>query len=284
MTFTTENGIETLRFDGIGALIDAAYSGKFHCDSNRDKWQRAMEREAGTRNSWPAGYAPERIRRELVQPPGNSAKVREISASIELHNETQRKRRKMVFRREDGEELDADAWLRREPNGWQRMEKTAESRHVLRVAVNASVDCHRMPEDLYYRGAAAVALVDALENAGHSVELVLFCCLSNLYVKDTRKKALVEVKVKDSASPLDIDGVALAVGEIGFFRRGLLPVLYTCGLRKVTGFTGYPASLPDSVAQGFDVVFDSNIYTMGDALAVVKRYAAQFEAGHVAGQ
>lgn len=282
--FERENGMQVVRFSGLEELVDAAYAGKFVNSSNRKKWEELQGRSPGRREDWSAGYDPARIKRELTMPPANSANVREIAAKIEFHNETQRKRRKLAYRREDGEELDADAWLRRDPNGWQRMEKTATVKSVLRIAINSAVRCDKRADDLFYRGAAAVALCDALENAGHSVEIVLFDGMRGLYETSTTDKQLMEIKIKESHAPLDVDTVALAVGEIGFYRRAIIPATLTCGTGKVRGNLGFPEALPDNVAQTFDVVFDVDVFTYQDALAVVKKFAAQFEAGPMSGR
>ena len=118
--FEPEGKIDVVRFAGLAELVETAYCGKLSNESNRAHYDMIINRKAGRRDAWPAGYDPARIKREMVSPPSCAGRVREIAAEIELKNETTHKRRKIVYRKDDGDELNEDSWVRREPDGWTR--------------------------------------------------------------------------------------------------------------------------------------------------------------------
>ena len=58
---------------------------------------------------------------------------------------------------DEGEELDADRWLNREPNCWEKIVREAQPRKTVTIGVNLTVYAVQDPQSLIYRGAAACA-------------------------------------------------------------------------------------------------------------------------------
>lgn len=270
-------GNDFLRFSSVGELVTFVDTADMEKMPASNRYQFEDCKNSG--RSFYNGYTAERCKQELVSPPACRAEVAKIATEIETQHEFSVTRRRLVNRQEDGDELDAGAWVRRELDGWNRMEKTATARKVIRLAVNVSVHCGRRPADLYYRGAAAAALADCLERAGHSVEITAFFCASKLYAQQPEGllRSILEVTVKRADQNMDIGAVALVLSEIGFFRSMMLAAAVAGAPRAVRGNTGYPRALPENVSSQYDVVFDSDIFSYQDALHAVSKYAAGFQ-------
>lgn len=277
--YVVEGQQDFLRFASVGdmvAFVDGTDAAKIDNSCNAASFR--SHKDGG--GDWFNGYGVERCKQELVAPPACKADVVKLAGEIETEHYFSVTRRRLVNRREDGDELDAGAWVRRETDGWSRMERTATVRKVIRIAVNISVNYGRNPADLYYRGAAAAALADCLERAGHSVEITAFFCASKFYAPQPKGllQSILEVAVKHADQNMDIGAVALVLSEIGFFRSMILAAAAAGAAHEMTGCMGYPCALPDKVADQYDVVFDEGILSYADALAAVKKYAAGFQA------
>jgi hypothetical protein len=277
--YIVEGQQDFLRFASVGAMVafvDGTDADRMDNSCNAASFRH--HKDGG--GDWFNGYNVERCKQELVAPPACKADVAKLASEIETEHEFNITRRRLVNRREDGDELDAVAWVRRETDGWSRMEKTATARKVIRLAVNVSVNCGRRPADLYYRGAAAAALADCLERAGHSVEITAFFCASRFYKQPPKglQQSILEVTVKHADQNMDMGAVALVLSEIGFFRSMILAAAAAGAAHEMTGCMGYSCELPDKVSGQYDVVFDEGILNYADALATVKKYAAGFQA------
>lgn len=276
--YKLEAGNDFLRFSSVGEVVDFVDTADAEKMPGFNRLQFEDCKNSG--RDFYHGYTAERCKQELVSPPACKADVAKLAGEIETEHEFSVTRRRLVNRREDGDELDAVAWIRRETDGWSRMEKTAAARKVIRLAVNVSVHCGRRPEDLYFRGAAAAALADCLERAGHSVEITAFFCASKFYAEQPKGllNSILEITVKRADQHMDIGAVALVLSEIGFFRSMMLAAAAAGATREVRGNMGCPCALPGKVSDQYDVVFDEGILNYADALATVKKYAAGFQA------
>lgn len=263
------DGIYRVSFDSLAELVEA--SSEWHVQPvNSQLWYNMATR----RDSFTNYYDMARVKRELECPPPCSAHVEDVKHVIDSKIDTPMTVRRLVSRRDDGDELDPGAWIRREADGWSRIEKRNAPKRVIRIACNASVNAGRSPEDLYFRGAAATALADVLEAQGNSVEIVLFGCNLNLWGDDD-VMAVISATIKRPDMPLDRDTVALALSEIGFYRTLLFCTkVVAAGKHKAHGSLGRPSALPAVDAEGFDIVIDHDVFTLEDATRVVEKYAS----------
>jgi hypothetical protein len=183
-----------------------------------------------------------------------------------------------VGRLADGDELNAGAWVRRELDGWSQTKKVQRQKRVIRIACNVSVSALRKPEELYYRGAAAAALADILEAAGHSVEITMFTSQLGLFESKSDSMSVMSCTVKQADAPMDLDSVALALAEIGVFRTVTFCAWATAATMKTSGSLGYPELLPRADRQGYDVIFESDILSKEAAIHALRRYTTGFDA------
>lgn len=89
---------------------------------------------------------------------------------------------------------------------------------IVRILMNLSVSCGVGAEAIMRRGAACVALVDALENAGRSCEIVVAAGSGYSYDQETWKTMHV-VPVKLAGEPLELDRMAFLLAHPSSFRR-----------------------------------------------------------------
>jgi hypothetical protein len=123
-----------------------------------------------------------------------------------------------------GESVDIGRYLSGEPEcmvEWQQEEATARGK-IIRLALNASTSQAIRKDDLFLRGAAACALVDALENAGFSVEVSLAWCSSSI---NTNNKVQIFTVVKRAGEASEIDKLAFVLAHASTQRRFLFGVL-----------------------------------------------------------
>jgi len=91
----------------------------------------------------------------------------------------------------------------------------ANSRPIVRIAVNVVCSSWVEPEDIINRGAAVVALIDKIQSEGQRVELVVFC-----HIESRRNdRIIMAVTVKRPEEPIDMDRVAFALAHPSMLRR-----------------------------------------------------------------
>jgi len=75
---------------------------------------------------------------------------RAVDRSLDLPTTPRRKVRRGL---DWGDELDADRWLVREPNAWERSIREQQPRRTITIGCNITVGAAVRPEQLLYRGA-----------------------------------------------------------------------------------------------------------------------------------
>ena len=110
---------------------------------------------------------------------------------------------------------------------WETREREARSGisvGVVRIVVCIGGNFGMRADQLFYRGATAIMLADALERAGISTDIIAYTNDSDLYIgrrgrmSDPRHRMDL-IKVKQQGQPLDIDAVAAVICLAGYFRH-----------------------------------------------------------------
>ncbi len=270
--------IRVAHFDSVSAMLAHANDERNLAKINKARWKVLRERETESA-AWTNYYSFKRAVKELSEPPAAAVDVSEIVSDIASRFDAMKPVRRRLRRQEYGDALDPEAWIRRDPDGWERTEKRMESRGVIRVACNPSCGGGSSPEHVKYRGAAAVALADALESSGYSVELAMTCASHKYYTNNERAIVCLETVMKHAHMPLDIDTVSLVLGEIGFFRTAIFVCEMACASQQVSSNLGSAATLPMAIAEQYDIILDSNVRNLDSALKVIKRYVDRVELG-----
>ena len=224
---------------------------------------------------------------EAIRCPPEAPLVRidEIHREIEESVEEQFPKRKLLRNLDTGDDLDAEKWVSKSPTPWEERKKDSRRHRVIKLGVNVGVNCTASPEELLYRGATAACCADVLQQLGHSVEIVAVDVIS----RPTNKIGIgyTEVEVKASWAPVDLPAIALAIGEVAFFRMPFMTAQarhYKGKLSWGWGRSVSLTSLPQSIVSKFDLTVDDDIRDKASAVRFIveklKAEQAEWEREH----
>lgn len=171
-------------------------------DGSKHYWHGAKSREAVTdmiHNGWPEGVARAQ---QLAD------KIKEVTPMPEIP----RRRPRWA---EQGDEIHMPrVWSGMLDQAW-RTTKRERSRgpRVISVDVNVGHNAHVDGDSLFWSGACAVALADALEDVGYRVELFATATSVN-----GNKAMLSRFVVKRASDPLNVNNVAALAAHPATFR------------------------------------------------------------------
>lgn len=118
----------------------------------------------------------------------------------------------------EGHAIDVARFVDGEPEAWLKFENViqeAENGHrMIRIAFNVSVSAGVNTEVIIRKGAAAAALVELLEYAGHRVELIV-CHSAKNYGGDTTEEY---IRLKEFDQNLDINVLSFALAHPAMLR------------------------------------------------------------------
>lgn len=159
--------------------------------------------------------------------------------------------------------VDVGRYLSGEPEDMLEFEMTESAgKKIFTVTLNVAASACVHADTLYNRGAAVIALVDLLEKAGYSCEIMAV---------DPRERngklCVVRVPVKVAGQHLDQDRLAFAVASPSFLRRLLfscneredMAVINEFGFHNGGGY-GMPSNLPNSVTEAERGVYLPSLY------------------------
>jgi hypothetical protein len=198
-------------------------------------------------------------------------KMRErISSELPIPTANKRRVRRG---RESGDEIDADRFLSRIPEMWNRIESDEVPANRVVVKVNAAVSGSQKERHMAYRAAAALALADALTERGASVEVQLIWCSREK--TDEAAQAVSKVVVKRSDQPMSVADLAAACCDVGVVRMGLVIGTARMLPGRLHSGLGFPMEMPEDLrAEGFTV--DRQIESERDAIEWVKTAVERF--------
>jgi hypothetical protein len=259
------DGVYRYEFGSVTEAVKDAMDDYAQNDGNAEFIRRRLGHALSGRDSWANRFTQARFLKELANPSKHLLeavdRMRErLVGEVATPSTPMRKIRRG---QEFGEELDSDRWLARSLNPWERTVREHQPRRTVTIGCNLTVNAGAQPEELLYRGAAALALADILSQRGVNVGINLYYCAN--YVTSTVDKAVVKYAVKDPLMPLDISAVAFAMCEIAFFRVvGALgsPRHFTGTLNESLGRA---ANLPRSDRETIDYLIDADV--LGQAAA-----------------
>jgi len=143
-------------------------------------------------------------------------------------------RRQVMFNDEDGDEVDYDRLISGEPM-WRKAERElATGPTQVTVFVDVSASGSVSGENIFWRGAAAVALVSLLEKKGYSVELWMTDggqFLAKTCRVNRNCRTLEAVCLKRGSDTLDIMGICNSLG--GWFYRTVIFTLMSTIADKI---------------------------------------------------
>jgi len=166
-------------------------------------------------------------------------------------------------RRVEGEEIDVAAFAQGQPDCW--LQRTHDdTRRVVTIRACIGVSSGIPTEQLFHRGAAIVALVEALEMSGFGVRVEAVKA-SGFSSKDKTRRVSAEVVVKESSQPVDRDRLTFVLCHNASYRRLGFCFMENAPLsvRSKLGAYGTPMSFPVATDDGATIYLDKMLY--GDA-------------------
>jgi len=265
------DGVYRFQWDSVGDAVADAFADRAQSEESRaDLARRIQDAEGG---KWANHHTKESMRKAVGNPrPASLKAIDEMREALadELVTPVV-PRRRVRHGREDGDELDPDRWLIREPMAWGRSEREPRNRLTVTIGLNLSVHAFQKPDELLFRGAAACALADLLTVRGLNVAIVGFLAVSDM----SRQcgKIVSKVELKSSEMPLDLGAIATAACDIGFLRLVMAYGTARHALGKLDECLGRPISLPPADRNGLDYVIDNDVTSQEAALKWLKSVA-----------
>lgn len=104
-------------------------------------------------------------------------------------------------------------------NMWNPAPINERARPILRIATSTALSSSYGVHEVFNYGAALVAVVDALEAAGFSVELMTCRCNMASNSGHAGKRLTITTKIKGAGEPLDLERLAFCLGSASYNRR-----------------------------------------------------------------
>lgn len=112
------------------------------------------------------------------------------------------------------------------------------ARPVLRLATSVALPAQYEPSEVFAYGAGLIAVIDALEQAGFSVELSSVRC--NHALNDEKIKLTIKTLLKPAGQPLELERLAFCLAHAAYNRRLHFGVVEArCKSKDWAGTYGY---------------------------------------------
>jgi hypothetical protein len=132
--------------------------------------------------------------------------LNEVTASLKAEAITRRPR----FSENDGDDFDLDRWTNRDPDFWVDYTRVRKSgpggNRIVDIVADFTTVWYRVPEQVAWRGAAAIVLADILEGAGYRCRITFQWVALEHYVDSGN--AWAQVVVKQPQDPVDFATLA----------------------------------------------------------------------------
>lgn len=258
-----EDGVHRCGWESVADLVADAFSDRAQSEANREDIARRIAGAEGGR--WANHHTVASIKAAVGSPSkkllGAIDAMRE-SLADDVHLPVV-PRRKVRHGRDEGDALDPDRWLIREPMAWDRCERELRSRTNVGIGINLSVHAGQKPDELLYRGAAACALADLLAARGLNVRIIGFLVVESMSAECPQLVSQVELKAPDM--PLDMATIATAACDIGFFRLVMVYATARHASGKLDRALGTPAGLPAGDRRGLDFIVNHDVCSRDSA-------------------
>jgi hypothetical protein len=192
-------------------------------------------------------------------------RVFEALGRMSLATATDVKRRRC--RGSEGDELDIHrVWCGKFDQAWSRTHRaqTTAPKHmqvIMQIGALANVDS----ESMFWRGAACVAIVDALEEAGYSVEILGYSRAAGVYDND---ESVITFPIKAYEQPLSISDVASTCCLAGFHRHYIFGARLQHRTRRCSsGYGSTRVGVPDELIQDGDTPIHISLQQVGSEAA-----------------
>jgi hypothetical protein len=214
------DGVSRIEFDSISELIDyASNDSNMNMPINQESMDYWHKKEGSEWVNYATRASFDKWMRDCPQYLLDTIEKLKQQVQDKIALPT-KQRRKRIHRQEIGDELQAEAWIHRDPDGWDDTHKEIVTRNNIRIGVNYSTPGGMRKEALLYRGSIVAALADLLTQMGNNVEVIGFDTGVSL---GSIKFFVMTTMLKPMSAPLDMASLAVACAEIGFYRVIVVP-------------------------------------------------------------
>ena len=253
------DGVHRITFESIGEAVIDSQADYAQNETNRTKIAGKMTEHLGGHDSWANNFTRESLLDTIQNPPQHlldavdqmrEQLVDEISPPVCT-------RRRVRRNQEWGDELEPEAVLVRSLTPWDRMSRETQPRRSVTIGVNLTVSSMQKPDELKWRGAAAAALADILNQRGVNVEIIAFWSVSRMSSRSSEVVSRYVVKRADM--PLNLGTVSVALAEIAYARVVALYGLARHMKGVLSNTLGSCARLPQQDRRELDYLAESNV-------------------------
>lgn len=282
MNLVVDDNKKTIRyyFDGVNDLMETAGRWK-KPKNNYVKEEVEIHDNCFSRpDSWNGNHTLEDVANELLKPTPKMNGVIESGESMFTSEDwaTQKPRRKIKRRLEDGEEIDIDRWREREPDMWEESHKVKGLRFGVKIGVNIATSACVREDGFKWRTSTVVAILRICEELLIPCEVNGYNATQRGVWKDGNNyMQLVEVPLKRPEQLLDIDLLGYCLGSQSFYRTAMLGGMLVATMEHlgdkyytIDGMLGVPDAWPTNDPNEF--VLDRGCVTEKNAKREVKRF------------
>ena len=220
-----------IAFDGVDDLME--YGTKFRkpdCPQLLKSEAESFSEVFTEQNHWNGMKNMEMVEADLLKPtPETAANLKTSQALFDSEDwATEKPKRKLHRRLEDGDEIDIDRWRDREPDMWEETRKTKGMRFGVRIGVNVATSAAVEKEGFKWRTSTIIAMLSIVEELNIPCEVMCYehCTGAAALTYDGNRyfgcKLEVSFPVKRPEHLLDVDLLAYVLGDQSFFRVGIL--------------------------------------------------------------
>lgn len=189
--------------------------------------------------------------------------------------------RRAKVRADFGDEVDMQrVWSGDLSRAWGTTRRQSDPRRkakqTVTVLCRVGQNCNVSAEQLFWQGAAALALVDALRKSGRSVKLIGYSHSKNVS-QDNRFDTLVELAVLEPGQQIDMEKVASVLCLAGFFRTEFFKAEYNLPAPPHSGLGRNDSEIPPCLkANSQDTIFLGGCYDKDSAQRQLNEIAKKF--------
>jgi hypothetical protein len=271
------DGIDRITFGSVGEAVIDAMADYAQNEGNRKYVAELVADHANGSDAWGNYYTKEKLLATIAYPPRPLLEaVEEMRRQLVDEISPPVCTRRRVRRNQDfGDELTPESVLVRSLTPWERTTRETTPRRSVTLGVNLSVNTTRRAEHLLWRGAAAAALADILNQRGINVEIVAFWSLDGM--SSASRMVVAKYIVKQADMPLDLGAISVALAEIAYARLVALFGLARHMPGVLDDCLGSPKNLPTQDEAGIDYLAESDILSREAAESWLRASASRQE-------
>lgn len=195
--------------------LTAVYTADKH-ESNRHSTSGDPQ-QGGNNRSWYGGIGSIREATELLRNGWQDGATKLQGLIGELTPPQAKSRKRKISWSDEGDDLHIDRAMAGEwDSAWRTSRRVwSAGPQSVTLVTKWGGNCHQSSDELFWQGAAAAVIADALEESGYRVRIV---CGTALYSRMTGRDGALLVTLKEEQEPMRIDAMASLMCHAGIFR------------------------------------------------------------------